>query len=246
MELNLKINSYSPELFLMFLKNSKCSLRDIFKLRTREILKMNVLDTAGKKTILLGNQAIVRGALESGVGFASTFPGTPASEMGDTFSAIAKQAGIYFEYSTNEKVALEAGAGASLSGVRALVAFKDFGLNVASDSLLPLAYTGIGAGMVVVVADDPNCWSSVQSEQDSRWYARLAHLPMLEPSDAQECKDFVKLAFELSEKFQIPVIVRTTTRISHMSSIVKLGKIVKGKTKGKFVKDLDKFFVFAP
>jgi indolepyruvate ferredoxin oxidoreductase alpha subunit len=207
---------------------------------------MNVLDSAGKRTILLGNQAIVRGALESGIGFVSTFPGTPASEIGDTFSAIAKQVGIYFEYSTNEKVAMEAAAGASLSGVRSMVAFKDFGLNVASDSLLPLAYTGIGAGMVVFVADDPNCWSSVQSEQDSRWYARLAHLPMLEPSDSQECKDFIKLAFELSEKFQIPVIVRTTTRISHMSSIVKLGEIVKGKTKGKFSKDFDKFFVFAP
>jgi indolepyruvate ferredoxin oxidoreductase alpha subunit len=207
---------------------------------------MNVLESSGKKVMLLGNQAIVRGALESGVGFASTFPGTPASEIGDTFSAIAKQVGIYFEYSTNEKVALEAAAGASLSGVRSIVAFKDFGLNVASDSLLPLAYTGIGAGIVVVVADDPNCWSSVQSEQDSRWYARLAHLPMLEPSDAQECKDFTKLAFELSEKFQIPIIVRTTTRISHMSSIVKLGEIVNGKTKGKFVKDFNKFFVFTP
>jgi len=207
---------------------------------------MNLLDSPGKKVIILGNQAIVRGALESGIGFASCFPGTPSSEVGDTFSNIAKKVGIYFEYSTNEKVALEVAAGASLSNVRSMVSFKNFGLNVASDSLIPLAYTGIRAGMVVSVADDPNCWSSVQSEQDSRWYARLAHLPMIEPSDAQECKDFIKLAFELSEKFQLPIFVRTTTRVAHMSSVVKLGQIVKGKAKGKFEKDIKKFFTFAP
>ena len=207
---------------------------------------MKLLDSAGKKVTLLGNEGIVRGALESGIGFASTFPGTPASEIGDRFALIAKDAGIYFEYSTNEKVAMEAAAGASLSGVRSMVAFKNFGLNVASDSLLPLAYTGIRAGMVVAVADDPNCWSSAQSEQDSRWYARLAHLPMIEPSDAQECKDFTKFAFELSEKFELPVFVKTTTRVSHMNSVVELGEIVKGKTKGKFIKDFDKFFNFAP
>ncbi len=207
---------------------------------------MKVLDSAGKKVILLGNEAIVRGALESGIGFASTYPGTPASEIGDTLAAISKEAGIYFEYSTNEKVALEAAAGASLSGVRSLVSFKHFGLNVASDSLLPLAYVGTRAGMVVVVADDPSCWSSAQSEQDTRWYARMVHIPMLEPSDAQECKDFIKIAFDLSEKFQLPVIVRTTTRISHMSSIVELGRILKGKIKGMFVKDIEKFFNFAP
>lgn len=207
---------------------------------------MRLLEATGKKVMLLGNEAIVRGALESGIGFASTYPGTPASEIGDSFAAVAKQAGIYFEYSTNEKVALEAAAGASLSGIRSLVSFKHFGLNVASDSLLPLAYTGVRSGFVVVVADDPNCWSSAQSEQDTRWYARMAHLPMLEPSDAQECKDFVKFAFDLSEKFQLPVIVRTTTRVSHMSSIVKLGEIVKGKTKGKFDKDFKKFFNFSP
>jgi len=200
-----------------------------------------LLDIPGQKIILMGNEAIVRGALEAGIGFSSTYPGTPASEIGDTFAEIAKDAGIYFEYSTNEKVALEAAAGAALSGVRSLVSFKQFGLNVASDSVMPLAYVGTRAGMVIVVADDPSCWSSAQSEQDSRFYARLAHLPMLEPCSAQECKDFVKIAFEISEKFEIPVFVRTTTRVSHARGIVKLGKIVKGKTKGKFVKDLKKF-----
>jgi indolepyruvate ferredoxin oxidoreductase alpha subunit len=191
-----------------------------------------------EKELLLGNEAIVRGALEAGVGFASTYPGTPASEIGDTFASIAKQLGINFEYSTNEKVALEAAAGAALSGVRSLVAFKSFGLNVASDSLFPLAYVGVKAGMVVVVSDDPSCWSSAQSEQDSRYYAKLAHLPMLEPSDAQECKDFTKIAFEISEKFEIPVLIRLSTRVSHETGVVSLGKIVKSEKTGKFVRDI--------
>ena len=197
-----------------------------------------LLDKLGEKVLLLGNEAIVRGALESGIGFTSTYPGTPSSEIGDTFAEIAKDAGIYFEYSTNEKVALEAAAGAALSGVRSMTFFKHFGLNVASDSLFPLAYSGVKAGMVILVADDPQGWSSGQSEEDTRLFAKIAHLPMLEPSNAQECKDFVKMAFELSEKFKIPVFIRTTTRVSHMRSVVKLGKIIKGKTKGKFIKDI--------
>ncbi len=192
------------------------------------------------KSILLGNEAVVRGALEAGLGFASTYPGTPASEIGDAFAEIAKEAGIYFEYSVNEKVALEAAAGASFSGVKSFVSFKHFGLNVASDSVFPIAYTG-AKGLVIAVADDPNCWSSAQSEQDSRWFARLAKIPMFEPASPQECKDFTKLAFQLSEKFDIPVFLRLTTRSSHMRGIVKLGKIVKGPTQGFFKKDLKKF-----
>ncbi|MEM5778377.1 MAG: indolepyruvate ferredoxin oxidoreductase subunit alpha [Candidatus Aenigmatarchaeota archaeon] len=197
-----------------------------------------LLNKAGEKVLLLGNEAIVRGALESRVGFVSTYPGTPSSEIGDTFAEIAKDAGIYFEYSTNEKVALEAAAGAALSGVRSMTFFKHFGLNVACESLFPLAYSGVKAGMVVLVADDPQGWSSGQSEEDTRLFARIAHLPMLEPSNAQECKDFVNIAFDLSEKFKIPFLIRTTTRVSHMRSVVKIGKIVKGKTKGKFIKDI--------
>ncbi|MFC1728308.1 indolepyruvate ferredoxin oxidoreductase subunit alpha [Nanoarchaeota archaeon] len=188
------------------------------------------------KVILLGNQAIVRGALESGVGFSASYPGTPSSEIADTFAKIAKKAGIYFEYSTNEKVASEAVAGASFSGVRSLVSFKHFGFNVASDSIYPLAYHGVDAGLVIVCSDDPGCHSSGQSEQDSRYMARIAHMPLLEPSDPTECKEFTKLAFEMSEKLKIPVIVRTTTRVAHASEVVKLGKIVKGKTKGVFKK----------
>ncbi|MCP8321772.1 MAG: indolepyruvate ferredoxin oxidoreductase subunit alpha [archaeon] len=205
-----------------------------------------LLKEYGKKVILLGNEAIVRGALESGVGFSSTYPGTPASEIGDAFAEIAKEAGLYFEYSTNEKVALEAAAGAALSGVRSMVSFKQYGLNVSSDSAFPSAYIGVRAGMVIVVADDPNCWSSAQSEQDSRYYARLAHMPMLEPADSQECKDFTKIAFDLSEKFSIPVLLRTTTRVNHERGVVTLGRIVEGKKRGKFKKDSIKFRNFPP
>lgn len=201
---------------------------------------------AGEKAILLGNEAIVRGTLESGVGFASSYPGTPASEIGDTFAVVAKDAGIYFEYSVNEKVAFEAAIGAALSGVRSLVSFKQFGLNVASDSFMPAVYAGVRAGLVVVVADDPNCWSSGQTEQDSRYYARMAHIPMLEPSDAQECKDFTKLAFDLSEKFKIPILIRMTTRVSHTKGIVKLGVMKKGKTKGEFDRHSIRFRNFPP
>ena len=199
-----------------------------------------VLEKQGKKVLLLGNEAIVRGALESGVGFASTYPGTPSSEIGSTFAKVAKDAGIYFEYSTNEKVALEAAAGAALSGVKSMAFFKHFGLNVACESVFPLAYAGVKAGMVIVVADDPQGWSSGQSEEDTRAFARIAHLPMLEPSNAQECIEFVKLAYSISDKFKIPVFVRTTTRVSHMRSVAKLGKIVKGPTKGKFIRNIDK------
>lgn len=199
--------------------------------------KNRVLERPGKKVILLANEAIVRGALEAGVGFAATYPGTPTSEIGDTFAEISGQTGVYFEYGTNEKVALEAAAGAAFSGVRSLVAFKQFGLNVASDSLFPLPYYGPKAGMVIVIADDPNGWSSGQSEQDSRCYARIAHLPMLEPVDAMECREFVKLAFEVSEEFSLPVIIRLTTRVAHASGIVKLGNLPKPKTRGVFIRD---------
>jgi indolepyruvate ferredoxin oxidoreductase alpha subunit len=206
---------------------------------------MDILSSKGK-AILLGNEAIVRGALEANVKFASTYPGTPASEIGDTFAKIAKQAGIYFEYSINEKVALEAAAGAAFSGLRALVSFKHFGLNVASDSLFPIAYVGTKAGLVIVCADDPSCWSSAQSEQDTRFYSLMAHIPMLEPSDPQECKDFTKFAFELSEKFEIPVLIRLTTRVSLSSGVVKLGKIESKEIKAKFEKDLKRFDTLPP
>jgi indolepyruvate ferredoxin oxidoreductase alpha subunit len=198
-----------------------------------------------KKTVLLGNIAIVRGALEAGIALASTYPGTPASEIGDTFAEVAKEAGIYFEYSVNEKVAVETAAGAAFCGVRSLVSMKHFGMNVASDSILPLVYHGVKGGMVIVVADDPNCWSSGQSEQDSRYYARMGHIPMLEPTNPSDCKEYVKIAFELSEKYKIPVMIRTTTRVGHSSGIVNLGRIKKGKLTGKFTNE-DKWNTMPP
>jgi len=198
------------------------------------------------KKILLGNEAIAQGALEAGVDFVSAYPGTPSSEIGIIFGKIAKKHGLYFEFSTNEKTALEAAIGASFSGLKCLVAMKNFGLNVASDALLTFVYTGAKGPVVIIVADDPSCWSSGQSEQNTRAYANLAHIPILEPSDAQEAKDFVKLGFKISEKFNIPVIVRTTTRIAHQRMPVEIGKIEKSNFAGKFVKDVRRFVTMPP
>ncbi len=200
-------------------------------------MRSDVLKPKGK-AILLGNEAIVRGALEAGVGYGAAYPGTPSSEIGMTFGDIAKPTKTYFEFCPNEKVAAESGAGAAFSGVRSLVCFKHFGFNVASDSILPMAYHGVKAGMIIVCADDPGCHSSGQSEQDSRFFAKMGHMPLLEPANPQECKDFAKYGFKLSEKYKIPVIIRITTRVAHASGVVKLGKLVKGKTKSVFKKGL--------
>ncbi|MEM4133685.1 MAG: indolepyruvate ferredoxin oxidoreductase subunit alpha [Candidatus Micrarchaeia archaeon] len=197
--------------------------------------------------LLLGDEAIVRGALEAGISISTTYPGTPVSEVGDLFCKISKETGVYFEYCTNEKVAAEVAAGAAFSGLRSMVSFKHFGFNVASDSVFPLAYHGVKGGMVIVFSDDPNCWSSGQSEQDTRFFAKIGHMPMLEPSNSQEAKDFTKFAFELSEKYGIPAIIRMTTRVAYGKSIVKLGEIKKGKSlgEGEFKKD-DKWNTMPP
>ncbi|MDD2696603.1 MAG: thiamine pyrophosphate-dependent enzyme [Candidatus Pacebacteria bacterium] len=208
-----------------------------------------LLQKPGEKIILLGNEAIVRGALEEGVNFVSTYPGTPASEIGNTFFKIAPKAGVYFEFSTNEKVALEAGIGASFSGLKTLVAMKNFGLNVALDALFPFVYTGSKGPTVIIVADDPSCHSSAQSEENSRFIVEAAHIPVLEPADPQECKDFVKLGFQISERFNIPVIIRTTTRVAHQKMPVILGEIKTSKDKtqkGEFVKDVKRFVTLPP
>jgi len=194
----------------------------------------------GSKILLLGNEAIARGALEAGVAVATTYPGTPASEIGDTLARVAKDAGIYFEYSINEIVATEMAIGAAASGVRAIVSMKHVGLNVASDALMTFAYTGTRGGFVLVTADDPSCHSS-QNEQDNRYYALLGGIPLLEPSSAQECYDMTKEAFEISEKLELPVIVRTTTRVSHVRGPVVVGAIVPGAKKKEFVKDPMRF-----
>jgi indolepyruvate ferredoxin oxidoreductase alpha subunit len=215
----------------------------------REILSKEV----GKKIILLSNEAVCRGAIESGVDFVSTYPGTPATEIGNTFWQIKEELkkinpNFHFEFSTNEKVAMEAAAGAAISGFKSLVAMKHFGLNVASDFLCTLMYSGIEGSMVIFVADDPSCWSSAQSEQNTRFYSLMAHIPTLEPSNPQEFKDFTKFAFELSQKFKIPVMIRSTTRASHQSGPVILGKFEVGSSKleGKFVKDPRRFSTMAP
>ncbi|MBU0699292.1 MAG: indolepyruvate ferredoxin oxidoreductase subunit alpha [Proteobacteria bacterium] len=190
----------------------------------------------GQKMLLLGNEAIARGAIEAGVAVATTYPGTPSSEVSLNFFQISLETDLYFEYSTNEKVALEVAAAAANSGVRSMCVMKHVGLNVAADTLLTLAYVGVKGGLVIVSADDPFMFSS-QNEQDNRYYAKLAGLPMLEPSSAQEAKDMVSYAFDLSEQLQEPVIFRTTTRINHSTEAVVLGDIQDLKTTGDFSKD---------
>ncbi|MGB9659802.1 MAG: indolepyruvate ferredoxin oxidoreductase subunit alpha [Nitrososphaerales archaeon] len=195
---------------------------------------------SGERHLLLGNEAIARGAIEAGVKVVTAYPGTPSSEIADNLSYVAKDLGIYMEYSTNEIVAVEVAAGASLCGVRALSSMKHVGLNVASDALITLAYTGVRGGLVIVSADDPSCWSS-QNEQDNRYYALLANLPCLEPSNSQEAKDWIVYAFDLSEKFELPVLFRTTTRVSHTLAPVELGVIHERSDHGRFVPEVKRF-----
>lgn len=195
---------------------------------------------ADKKLLLLGNEAIVRGALEAGVAFATTYPGTPSSEIGDNFFCIAAESELYFEYSTNEKVALETAAGAAVSGLRTMCSMKHVGLNVAADPLITLAYVGVRGGMVVVTADDPSLFSS-QNEQDNRIYAKLSSLPMLEPTSAHEAKEMAREAFEISEALELPVILRTTTRLNHCRGIVTTSPLKPPETRGAFEKNSSRF-----
>ncbi len=188
-----------------------------------------------KKELLMGNEAIARGAVEAGVSFVSAYPGTPSSEIPATIAKIADRYGIYMEYSTNEKVALEVGIAASWSNLRTMVTMKHVGVNVAADPLMTLAYTGTEGGFVLVSADDPSMHSS-QNEQDNRYYAKLANIPCLEPSSPQEAKDMTIKAFEISEKFKLPVILRPTTRVSHSRGDVVLGDI-REKNSVKWEKD---------
>lgn len=171
--------------------------------------------------LLSGNEAIARGAFEAGVTVATGYPGTPSTEI---LEAVAKYKDtIYCEWSPNEKVAFEVAAGASLAGARSIVTMKHVGLNVAADPLMTLAYLGVVGGFVACVADDPGMHSS-QNEQDTRHFARFAKIPILEPSDSAEARDFMRLGLELSEKFTTPVILRSTTRVSHSRSLVALGE----------------------
>ena len=193
-------------------------------------------DSPGEKIMLLGNEAIARGAIEAGVAFASTYPGTPSSEISLNLFQMSQESDLYFEYSTNEKVALEVAAGAANSGLRTFCMMKHVGLNVAADPLMTLAYVGVTGGMVILTADDPSMFSS-QNEQDNRYYAKFGNLPMLEPSSVSEAKDMMIYAFDLSEQLNQPVLFRTTTRINHSNAYVTFGDMKERKTRGRFNRD---------
>jgi indolepyruvate ferredoxin oxidoreductase alpha subunit len=188
--------------------------------------------------LLSGNGAIARGALEAGVHYATGYPGTPSTEILETISTFEE---IEAEWSTNEKVALDVAMGLSLAGKRALVTMKHVGLNVASDTLMVLPYSGCIGGLVIVSADDPGMHSS-QNEQDNRYFARFAKVPLLEPADPQEAKDFTVIAFDISERFETPVLLRTTTRISHAKGVVALGEPATVEPKA-YEKDIPRFLV---
>ena len=173
------------------------------------------------KELMLGNEAVARGAYEAGVRVAVAYPGTPSTEITENMAKYSKDE-VYCEWAPNEKVALEVAIGASMGGARAICCMKHVGVNVAADPLFTAAYTGVRGGLVLVAADDPGMHSS-QNEQDNRFYARSAHVPMLEPADSAECREYVMRAFEISEKYDTPVMLRLVTRIAHARSLVEEG-----------------------
>ena len=189
------------------------------------------------RELLSGNEAVARGAYEAGVQLAASYPGTPSTEILETLAE--RFPSIYSQWSPNEKVAYEVGIGASIGGARTLVTMKHVGLNVAADPFMTHAYTGVNGGFVIVSCDDPEMHSS-QNEQDNRFFAKFAQIPLLEPSDSQEAKDMLITGYELSEIFDTPVMLRLTTRISHSKGIVEMGQMVQGPNR-KFVKDPSKY-----
>ena len=189
------------------------------------------------KQLMLGNEAVARGLYEGGCAFVSSYPGTPSTEITE---AIAKYAEVYAEWAPNEKVAMESAFGASLAGKRSFCGMKHVGLNVAADPLFTIAYTGVNAGMVIGVADDAGMHSS-QNEQDSRHYARAAKIPMLEPADSAEAIEFAKLAYDMSEQFDTPVLLKMCTRVSHSQSVVECGERVEAVK--EYVKNPQKYIM---
>jgi indolepyruvate ferredoxin oxidoreductase alpha subunit len=173
------------------------------------------------KHLLSGNEAIARGVYEAGVKVCAAYPGTPSTEILEALPQYKDD--LYCEWAPNEKVAVEVAYGACMAGVRSFCAMKHVGLNVAADPLFTAVYNGVSGGMVIVTADDPSMHSS-QNEQDNRYYALHAKTALVEPSDSQECKDFIRTAYEISERFDLPVIFRTTTRVSHSKSLVTFGE----------------------
>jgi indolepyruvate ferredoxin oxidoreductase alpha subunit len=200
-------------------------------------MKKSKSDNDRNKALLSGNEALALGAFEAGVKVASAYPGTPSTEILENLS---RYEGVYTEWAPNEKVAVEVALGAAFAGVRALATMKHVGLNVAADPLFTSAYTGIRGGLVIIVADDPDMHSS-QNEQDSRNYAFAAKVPMLEPSDASEAKDFLKAAYRLSEEFDTPVLLRSSTRMSHVKGIVEKGRTESSSVEPGIEKMPEKF-----
>ena len=194
----------------------------------------------GETVLLMGNEAIARGMLEAGISVAAAYPGTPSTEIVEALSRVAKKAGIYVEWSTNEKVALEVAVGASMCGLRASAVMKHVGVNVAADPLMSVGYSGVEGGLVIVTADDPNAHSS-QNEQDNRFYGLHAYIPIFEPSSPGEAKDLTRDIYEISEKYKTAVFLRSTTRISHVRGNVTLGDVLKPKSKGKFHRDYSRW-----
>jgi indolepyruvate ferredoxin oxidoreductase alpha subunit len=190
------------------------------------------------RRLMSGNEALARGAFEAGVTVGAGYPGTPSTEILENLARYKPD--VYCEWSPNEKVAFEVAAGASLAGARSIVTMKHVGLNVAADPLMTLSYISVEGGFVACVADDPGMHSS-QNEQDTRNYARFAKIPLFEPSDSQEARDFLKLAIQVSEEFKTPVILRTTTRVSHSRSLVEIGERILSEKKIGLVKDPPRF-----
>ena len=174
-----------------------------------------------ERHLLSGNEAIARGAYEAGAKVCSAYPGTPSTEVFENLAQYRDD--LYCEWAPNEKVATEVAYGASIGGVRSLCAMKHVGVNVAADPIFTATYNGVGKGFVIVSADDPGMHSS-QNEQDNRYYAKFAKMAMVEPSDSQECLDFMKEAYRISEEFDLPVLFRTTTRVAHSKSLVTFGE----------------------
>ena len=198
-------------------------------------------DSPGKTVLLLSNEAIARGVLEAGVRLVSLYPGTPSSEIGNNLTFMAPHIpDFYFEFSANEKVALEVAGAAAIAGVRSMMVCKGPGLNVAADPFFTLPYVGVRAGMVIVVADDPGMWSS-QNENDSRYYALMGNMPMMEPADPKESKEMLLDAYKFSEETELPVLFRTTTRVNHTRASVEFGPIRERPSRVTFEKDPFRF-----
>jgi indolepyruvate ferredoxin oxidoreductase, alpha subunit len=197
-------------------------------------------DAPGQKLFMLGNEAIARGAIEAGVQVVAAYPGTPSTEIAETLIRYADQFGIKAQWSVNEKVAWGTAMGAALCGLRSLAIMKHVGVNLALDPLMTAAYIGTRGGLVLIEAEDPGQWSS-QNEQDNRFLAREAYLPVLEPSSAEEARQMIRQAFELSEQYQHPFVLRSCTRLGHSRSDVSLGEIYQNKKAGLFQKDPDRY-----